>query len=42
LPNDVHIVSCHSLHGPSVSPLDQPLVIYNYLGLASLMLTLTV
>ena len=26
LPEDVHIVSCHSLHGPTVSPLDQPLV----------------
>ena len=27
LPQDVHIVSCHSLHGPSVSPLGQPLVV---------------
>lgn len=26
LPQDVHIVSCHSLHGPTVSPLGQPLV----------------
>ncbi|KAJ2914591.1 hypothetical protein MD484_g5825, partial [Candolleomyces efflorescens] len=26
LPSDVHIVSCHSLHGPSVSPVGQPLV----------------
>ena len=26
LPNDVHIVSCHSLHGPTVSPFGQPLV----------------
>jgi len=26
LPKDVHIVSCHSLHGPSVSPQGQPLV----------------
>lgn len=26
LPKDVHIVSCHSLHGPTVSPLGQPLV----------------
>ncbi|KAG8813766.1 prephenate dehydrogenase (NADP(+)), partial [Serendipita sp. 399] len=25
LPEDVHIVSCHSLHGPTVSPLGQPL-----------------
>ena len=26
LPEDVQIVSCHSLHGPSVSPVGQPLV----------------
>ena len=26
LPQDVHIVSCHSLHGPTVSPIGQPLV----------------
>jgi prephenate dehydrogenase (NADP+) len=26
LPDDVHIVSCHSLHGPTVSPIGQPLV----------------
>jgi len=26
LPLDVHIVSCHSLHGPGVSPVGQPLV----------------
>lgn len=26
LPSDVHIVSCHSLHGPTVSPIGQPLV----------------
>ena len=26
LPEDVHIVSCHSLHGPTVSPIGQPLV----------------
>lgn len=26
LPEDVHIVSCHSLHGPTVSPEGQPLV----------------
>lgn len=25
LPQDVHIVSCHSLHGPGVSPVGQPL-----------------
>ncbi|KAI0093716.1 Prephenate dehydrogenase [Irpex rosettiformis] len=30
LPQDVHIVSCHSLHGPTVSPLGQPLVIINH------------
>jgi prephenate dehydrogenase (NADP+) len=29
LPEDVHIVSCHSLHGPTVSPLGQPLVRLN-------------
>jgi prephenate dehydrogenase (NADP+) len=26
LPDDAEIVSCHSLHGPTVSPLGQPLV----------------
>lgn len=26
LPQDVYIVSCHSLHGPTVSPQGQPLV----------------
>ena len=26
LPPDVQIVSCHSLHGPTVSPVGQPLV----------------
>jgi prephenate dehydrogenase len=26
LPEDVHIVSCHSLHGPTVPAKDQPLV----------------
>jgi prephenate dehydrogenase (NADP+) len=26
LPEDVHIVSCHSLHGPTVNPIGQPLV----------------
>jgi len=26
LPSDVNIVSCHSLHGPTISPLGQPLV----------------
>ncbi|KAI0080513.1 Prephenate dehydrogenase [Panus rudis PR-1116 ss-1] len=32
LPEDVHIVSCHSLHGPSVSPLGQPLVLIKHRG----------
>ena len=26
LPEDVEIVSCHSLHGPNVDPKGQPLV----------------
>lgn len=26
LPNDVEIISCHSLHGPNVNPRGQPLV----------------
>jgi len=30
LPQDVHIVSCHSLHGPTVSPKDQPLVLIKH------------
>ncbi|KAJ7685487.1 hypothetical protein DFH06DRAFT_44565 [Mycena polygramma] len=30
LPQDVHIVSCHSLHGPGVSPVDQPLVLIQH------------
>ncbi|KAL1745050.1 hypothetical protein HDZ31DRAFT_37267 [Schizophyllum fasciatum] len=30
LPPDVHIVSCHSLHGPTVSPADQPLVLIQH------------
>ncbi|KAI0726674.1 Prephenate dehydrogenase [Fomitopsis betulina] len=30
LPQDVHIVSCHSLHGPTVSPLGQPLVLIRH------------
>ncbi|KDR77932.1 hypothetical protein GALMADRAFT_244898 [Galerina marginata CBS 339.88] len=32
LPSDVHIVSCHSLHGPTVHPLGQPLVIIQHRG----------
>ncbi len=27
LPSDINIVTCHSLHGPSVNPKGQPLVI---------------
>jgi prephenate dehydrogenase (NADP+) len=30
LPQDVHIVSIHSLHGPTVSPIGQPFVIIKY------------
>ena len=30
LPPDVEIVSCHSLHGPGVSPKGQPLVIIKH------------
>ncbi|KAI0780502.1 Prephenate dehydrogenase [Trametes elegans] len=30
LPEDVQIVSCHSLHGPSVSPVGQPLVLIKH------------
>ncbi|EIN09383.1 prephenate dehydrogenase [Punctularia strigosozonata HHB-11173 SS5] len=30
LPEDVHIVSCHSLHGPTVSPTGQPLVLIKH------------
>lgn len=30
LPRDVQIVSCHSLHGPSVSPVGQPLVLIKH------------
>ncbi|EFI27473.1 prephenate dehydrogenase [Coprinopsis cinerea okayama7 len=32
LPQDVHIVSCHSLHGPGVSPVGQPLVLIKHRG----------
>lgn len=27
LPSDVHIVTCHSMHGPQTSPRGQPLVV---------------
>ncbi|KAG6836892.1 hypothetical protein H0H93_001723 [Arthromyces matolae] len=30
LPKDVYIVSCHSLHGPTVNPVGQPLVLIKY------------
>ncbi|RIA87138.1 hypothetical protein C1645_696363 [Glomus cerebriforme] len=30
LPDDVHIVSCHSLHGPTVDPKGQPLVVIQH------------
>ncbi|KAF9447551.1 hypothetical protein P691DRAFT_760657 [Macrolepiota fuliginosa MF-IS2] len=30
LPKDVHILSCHSLHGPTVSPAGQPLVLIRH------------
>ncbi|KAF9454365.1 prephenate dehydrogenase [Macrolepiota fuliginosa MF-IS2] len=30
LPKDVHILSCHSLHGPTVSPAGQPLVLIQH------------
>ncbi|KAH8154209.1 uncharacterized protein LAJ45_01977 [Morchella importuna] len=30
LPSDVEIVSCHSLHGPSVNPAGQPLVLIRH------------
>ncbi|KAF8190796.1 prephenate dehydrogenase [Pholiota molesta] len=32
LPEDVHIVSCHSLHGPTVNPVGQPLVLIRHRG----------
>lgn len=30
LPSDVHIVTCHSLHGPRVDPSGQPLVVIRH------------
>ncbi|KAF2663690.1 prephenate dehydrogenase [Microthyrium microscopicum] len=32
LPDDVAIISCHSLHGPGVNPKGQPLVLINHRG----------
>ncbi|KAI8918204.1 prephenate dehydrogenase [Powellomyces hirtus] len=30
LPSDVHIVTCHSMHGPRVNPTSQPMVIIRH------------
>ncbi len=30
LPQDVEVVSCHSLHGPKIDPKGQPLVRYSF------------
>lgn len=35
LPEDVHIISCHSLHGPTVNPIGQPLVSTRYTASSS-------
>ncbi|KAJ7599867.1 hypothetical protein C8J56DRAFT_812776 [Mycena floridula] len=32
LPKDVHIISCHSLHGPTVNPVGQPLILIKHRG----------
>ncbi|KAF8954494.1 hypothetical protein BDZ97DRAFT_1707665 [Flammula alnicola] len=32
LPDDAHIISCHSLHGPTVNPVGQPLVLIRHRG----------
>ncbi|OAQ24228.1 Prephenate dehydrogenase [Linnemannia elongata AG-77] len=34
LPEDVYIITCHSMHGPTVSSKGQPLVIINHRGAA--------
>ena len=34
LPEDVYIITCHSMHGPTVSSKGQPLVIINHRGSA--------
>ncbi|KAF8943565.1 prephenate dehydrogenase (NADP(+)) [Haplosporangium gracile] len=34
LPEDVYIITCHSMHGPTVSSKGQPLVIINHRGTA--------
>lgn len=30
LPDDVHIISCHSMHGPGVDPKGQPLIVIKH------------
>lgn len=40
LPEDVDIVSCHSLHGPTVNPKGQPLVGFRFLSLFSMEINL--
>ena len=30
LPEDVHIISCHSMHGPGVDPKGQPLIVIKH------------
>lgn len=30
LPADVHIISCHSMHGPGVDPTGQPLIVIKH------------
>lgn len=30
LPNDVYVISCHSMHGPKVDPTGQPLILIQY------------
>ncbi|KAG1152600.1 hypothetical protein G6F37_001065 [Rhizopus arrhizus] len=30
LPEDVHIISCHSMHGPAVDPKGQPLIVIKH------------
>ncbi|CEH17038.1 prephenate dehydrogenase [Ceraceosorus bombacis] len=30
LPDDVYIISCHSMHGPKVDPTDQPLILIQH------------
>lgn len=30
MPEDVHIISCHSMHGPGVDPTGQPLIVIKH------------